>query len=197
MEKKDTKTQLNSVENTSVAQVLENTHEIPPIKTDLNKPALKSGPLKACECISDTVQDEEGLVGKYFASTDHPDIDRFLDYACDAMFLGYLVKSLMAIRRKYIIRLMGQEEKEFMFDMLSDIAGNSKEDEYQCFFESMISRLTEKQKQCLRYSFRDGLTDRMIARIMGVRPQSVYDIKNAALKKLRKELGDAHSKNGL
>lgn len=125
---------------------------------------------------------------KYFESHPKPNEEEFLDYACEAMFLGYLVKSLMETRRKYIIQIAKRTEAEITKDIPNENVDNSIYDNYECYFDSLIADLTAKQRLYLKLSYKLGYTDRMVASYMKIKPQSVYDIKNAALARLRKEL---------
>lgn len=134
------------------------------------------------------MQKHQNFIDKYFENCLDTNEEEFLDYACEIMFLAYLTKSLRETKKKYIIKLVKQQEQENSLAELFQPIQNSWEDEYECYFEDIISGLTKKQQLYLKLSYYFGYTDKMIAKCMKVTPQAVYDLKVNAIRKLRREI---------
>ena len=134
------------------------------------------------------MEKEQTLAEYYFQKKGSLNESEFLDLAKEHMFLAYLSKTLKETRKKYIIHFAKQTQSEIITDFQEGIQECGQEDIYEYHFDDIISHLTERQKQYLKLSFQKGYSDRQIALCMGICPQSVYDIKIAALKALRKEI---------
>ncbi|MCD7726158.1 MAG: hypothetical protein LUI12_11530 [Clostridiales bacterium] len=130
------------------------------------------------------------LAELYFQNHSEPSEKEFMRLAKEKMFFSYLNKSLGETRKKYLIRSSRQNQAEVTTDFLETYTEPVWEDTYDYDFLDIISCLTERQQEYMRLSFLGGYSDRQIASIMKIKPQSVHDIKTAAFKNLRKELSD-------
>lgn len=131
---------------------------------------------------------KDRLTEVYFQNHSQPNEEEFIDLAQEQMFLAYLSKTLQETRKKYMLHSAQQTQAEIATDFQDTGMGSGLEDVYDYYFDDIISNLTERQKQYLKLSFQEGYSDRQIASCMGIKPQSVHDIKCAALERLRKEL---------
>ncbi len=131
---------------------------------------------------------KDRLTEVYFQNHSQPNEEEFIDLVQEQMFLAYLSKTLQETRKKYILHSAQQTQAEIATDFQDTGMGSGLEDVYDYYFDDIISNLTERQKQYLKLSFQEGYSDRQIASCMGIKPQSVHDIKCAALEHLRKEL---------
>ena len=83
-----------------------------------------------------------------------------------------------------------------MKDAITDNTQDTSEIQSEIWEDTIISEtikqaiklLTERQKEVINYSFFREMKDKEIAKKIGISPQSVSQTKQAALKKLRREL---------
>lgn len=128
------------------------------------------------------------ITEEYFQVSTKPDMDEFLAFACEKMFEAYITKSLKETKKHYIIKQSLRREHESVVEEFNETSEPCKNDEYHCFFDLMLTKLTPKQKLCMELFYREGYTEKKISKFMGITPQAVYRIHKSGLKNLRKEM---------
>ncbi len=128
------------------------------------------------------------IIEEYFQDSNKPDMDEFLNFAYEKMFEAYIIKSLKETKKHYIINQTLRREHESIVEEFDDSANLCMDDEYYCFFDLMLTKLTPKQKLCLELLYKEGYTEKKISKFMGISPQAVYRIHKSGINNLRKEM---------
>lgn len=128
------------------------------------------------------------IAEEYFQDAIIPELEEFLIFACEKMFEAYITKSLKETKKHYIINQTLRREHESSIGEFDEALDLYMIDEYHCFFDMMLAKLTPKQKLCIELLYKEGYTEKRISKFMGISPQAVYRIHKSGIRNLRKEL---------
>lgn len=128
------------------------------------------------------------ITEEYFQCSIIPELEDFLIFACEKMFEAYITKSLKETKKHYIINQAIRREHESSIGEFDEALDTCMTDEYLCFFDMMLTKLTPKQRLCIELLYKEGYTEKKISKFMGISPQAVYRIHKSGLRNLRKEM---------